>query len=107
MIPNLPELKGLETAEAFLDHFAVAYDRDRLKPLRVPLLRRFHRYLAATLPAAEEADAERARVRDCLMRAYRDVVEGAEAAPRAAVVVSQGSRTFIPLAALAPIADRR
>jgi nitrogenase-stabilizing/protective protein len=107
MIALLPELEDLETAEAFLDHFAVDYDRARLQPLRVPMLRRFHRYLAAAAPG-EGIAAQRTAIRACLVRAYQDVVEGAAvAASPAAAVASQGERTFIPLAALVPISDSR
>ena len=98
MNPDLPELAALETAEDFLDHFGIVYDKATIGPLRVPVLRLFKKHLAtAILPA--EGDERRRVVRACLDRAYREAA--APERPRSPTRAEDGrSATFVPLAAV-------
>jgi hypothetical protein len=68
----LAALGGLESAEDFLDHFAIPYDRARLMPQRIRLLRRFR----AVIDERPETTANAASLRDALAGAYRDCTEG-------------------------------
>lgn len=93
----LPELQDLTSAEEFLDHFAIPFDREAIHPVRTSMLRLFRQYLAAaTLPEADEA--RHSALRDCLARALNDALTTARQptqAPQPAPVT-----TFIPLSAV-------
>lgn len=70
------ELENLESAEDFLEFFALDYDPAVVQVNRLHILQRFHNYLAqgeAALP--EEDDARREVYRQLLARAYLDFVE--------------------------------
>lgn len=75
MISLPPELRDLDTAEDFLDHFGVEYDHARVQRLRLHILQRFHDYLST----AEETPADEgeltAVLRTYLTRAYDDFVQ--------------------------------
>lgn len=93
----LPELQDLTSAEEFLDHFAIPFDRGAIHPVRTSMLRLFRQYLVAeALP--EDAEARRAALRACLARALGDALATArqptQAPPPAPVT------TFIPLSAV-------
>ena len=46
---SLPEsVRDLDTAEAFLDHFGIAYDESVVRRARLHILQRFHDYLRTT-----------------------------------------------------------
>jgi nitrogenase-stabilizing/protective protein len=70
------ELENLESAEDFLEYFALDYDPAVVQVNRLHILQRFHNYLAqgeGALP--EEDDARREVYRQLLARAYLDFVE--------------------------------
>lgn len=69
----LEELDDLESAEAFLNFFEVAYEQQVVHVNRLHILQRFHDYLKQSAPQAEPA-AERLRYADALRRAYGDFV---------------------------------
>jgi nitrogenase-stabilizing/protective protein len=60
-----------ESAEDFLDHFEVPYDRSVVHVYRLHILQRFHDYAGA--PAARERRGY-ADMRQWLLRAYEDFV---------------------------------
>jgi nitrogenase-stabilizing/protective protein len=69
------ELKQLESAEEFLDYFAVPYDRAVVNVSRLHILKRFYQYLAKQggidgLPPASAY----ATCRELLARAYTDFI---------------------------------
>ena len=68
------DLSDLESAEDFLDYFAIDYDPATVKVARLHILQRFHDYLSgATIPEDETASYElHAKL---LARAYGDFVE--------------------------------
>lgn len=68
------DLSDLESAEEFLDYFAIDYDPATVKVARLHILQRFHDYLkGATLP--EDETANHALHAQLLERAYLDFVE--------------------------------
>jgi len=67
------ELEELESAEDFLEFFAIDYDPAVVRVNRLHILQRFHDYLAkASLP--EDETASRALHAELLERAYQDFV---------------------------------
>lgn len=69
------ELKQLESAEEFLDYFAVPYDRAVVNVSRLHILKRFYQYLAKQggiegLPPATAYAA----CREMLAKAYTDFI---------------------------------
>jgi nitrogenase-stabilizing/protective protein len=110
MITLPRDLEQLDTAEAFLEHFAIAYDEAVVRRSRLHILQRFHDYLAAAeLPAGDSA-AEVAAMRDCLVRAYDDFVRSdpltervfkvLKEAPAQVAARQAAGRTFVPLDAI-------
>ena len=72
----LAELKALDSAEAFLDYFALPYDRAIVNVSRLHILKRFTQYLAHAggierLPPASAYST----CRELLARAYTDFVD--------------------------------
>ncbi|GAB6043879.1 nitrogenase-stabilizing/protective protein NifW [Endothiovibrio diazotrophicus] len=68
------DLSELESAEDFLDYFAIDYDPATVRVARLHILQRFHDYLeGASMP--EDDTARRALYTQLLERAYRDFVE--------------------------------
>ncbi|MFO1154084.1 MAG: nitrogenase-stabilizing/protective protein NifW [Rhodospirillales bacterium] len=103
---NLPNsVKELDTAEAFLDHFGIAYDEAVVRRSRLHILQRFHDYLRTTeADLANDTDP----VRDCLARAYDDFVRSDPLTERVFKVLrdakasssAPAGRIFIPLDAI-------
>lgn len=67
------ELEELESAEDFLDYFAIAYDPAVVQVNRLHILQRFHDYLAKTVQP-DRPDVEYELYRQLLERAYQDFV---------------------------------
>jgi nitrogenase-stabilizing/protective protein len=103
-------LRELDTAEAFVEHFDIAYSRGVIDVNRLLILRRFHDALAEhDLDGVEEQEAQ-SLVRTLLQRAYdvyakpKAAGEAAAEAPAPAKAESgpkPSARTFVPLAAIA------
>jgi nitrogenase-stabilizing/protective protein len=69
------ELGSLESAEAFMEYFDLAYDARTLNVNRLHILKRFNQYLArAGGIDAFEPGLARERCRTLLAAAYRDFV---------------------------------
>jgi nitrogenase-stabilizing/protective protein len=64
------ETAECESAEDFLDHFGIPYDRPVVQVYRLHILQRFHDYVAGLGGKA----AGYSDYRHCLMRAYEDFV---------------------------------
>jgi nitrogenase-stabilizing/protective protein len=62
------ETADCESAEGFLEHFAVPYERAVVHVNRLHILQRFHDYVAANRPATRD------EYRGWLARAYEDFV---------------------------------
>ena len=103
----LPEdLRELETAEDFLDHFGIPYDRQVVRVSRLHILQRFHDYLAQ----ADDTDeaARPATVKGLMMRAYDDFVRSDPLTERVFKVLKDAQkkpappagRVFVPLSAV-------
>ena len=109
---SLPEsARDLDTAEAFLDHFGIAYDESIVRRARLHILQRFHDYLAtAEQPVANKpaGDGANGLVRDCLARAYEDFVRSDPLTERVFKVLQDAKapppapagRMFVPLDAV-------
>ncbi|HJV25381.1 MAG TPA: nitrogenase stabilizing/protective protein NifW [Aromatoleum sp.] len=71
----IDDLKALESAEAFLDYFALPYDPAVVRVSRLHILKRFYQYLAQQ-GGLESLSGEEARAacREMLARAYEDFV---------------------------------
>ena len=70
------ELDELESAEEFLDYFAVPFEADVVKVNRLHILQRFHDYIQTTDTDPTAADEVRKPLyREALARAYQDFVE--------------------------------
>lgn len=70
------EIEDLESAEDFLQYFAVAYEQSVVHVNRLHILQRFHNYLqqaADSMPDDEQA--KRAVYTKLLERAYQDFVD--------------------------------
>lgn len=97
-------LRELDTAEAFLEHFDIAYSRGVIDVNRLLILRRFHDSLAEhDLDNVEEREAL-AVARSALQRAYNAYAEPPAAAPTppapSPAPEAAAARTFVPLAAV-------
>lgn len=108
MIPLPCDLEQLETAEAFLERFGIAYDQAVVRRSRLHILQRFHDYLGtAEPPPADDAAALEAAVQACLARAYDDFVRSdpltervfkvLKEAPAQAAAKKAAGRAFVPL----------
>jgi nitrogenase-stabilizing/protective protein len=101
------ELRDLETAEDFLAHFEIPYDRQVVHVSRLHILQRFHDYLARTDDVADEATRE-AAMKDLLIRAYDDFVRSDPLTERVFKVLKDAKaktdappgRVFVPLSAV-------
>jgi nitrogenase-stabilizing/protective protein len=94
-------LQDLETAEAFLDFFGIAYQPAIVHVNRLHILQRFHDYIEANtakLPADE--DGQRAFYGSWLERAYQDFVESDARTEKVFKVFHRGDprSVFVPLA---------
>jgi len=102
-LPLSSVLRNLDTAEAFLEHFGIAYSRGVIDVNRLLILRRFHDALAEhDLEDIEEREAM-AFARSALQAAY-DVYAQARPAeartPTPPPAPPTAARTFVPLAAV-------
>lgn len=103
----LPEdLRDLETAEEFLEHFAIPYDPQVVRVSRLHILQRFHDYLAQ---ADDVGEGERsAAVKALMLRAYEDFVRSDPLTERVFKVLKDAQkkpaapagRVFVPLSAV-------
>ncbi|MFO1127264.1 MAG: nitrogenase-stabilizing/protective protein NifW [Rhodospirillales bacterium] len=108
MISLPEELKDLDTAEAFLDHFDIAYDETVVRRSRLHILQRFHDYLRITEASDAGNGADTDPVRDCLARAYGDFVRSDPLTERVFKVLRDAKappagpagRIFVPLEAV-------
>jgi nitrogenase-stabilizing/protective protein len=67
------DMQDLESAEDFLDYFAVAYERSVVQVNRLHILQRFHDYMQrVALP--DDEDGKRTAYREALTAAYQDFV---------------------------------
>ncbi len=72
----LEELAELETAEEFLNYFAIAFDSTVVQVNRLHILQRFHDYLHQMGDAMPQDDVgKRVEYARFLHRAYQDFVE--------------------------------
>jgi nitrogenase-stabilizing/protective protein len=108
MIPLPAELVHLETAEEFLDHFAIPYDAERVRVARLHILQRFHDYLATSEPESDDGRAVTAQIRGLLARAYDDFVRSDPLTERVFRVLKDNDPATAPVrppATFVPIAD--
>lgn len=72
----IDDLEDLESAEDFLQYFALEYDQNIVHVNRLHILQRFHDYLRDGETATpEEESAKKAVYRKLLQRAYEDFVQ--------------------------------
>lgn len=92
------ELAELESAEDFLNYFAIEFDPAVVQVNRLHILQRFHDYLlkAEGTPPADDSAALYA---GCLRRAYQDFVESDALTEKVFKVFHRAEPTevFIPL----------
>lgn len=101
------KLRELDTAEAFLEHFGIAYSRGVIDVNRLLILRRFHDALAEhDLEGIEEREAL-SLARALLQRAYdtfaapkATAAAVAPTAPKTENPCRPAARTFVPLEAI-------
>ncbi|MBI1209022.1 MAG: nitrogen fixation protein NifW [Azospirillum sp.] len=101
------EMAGLSTAEEFLDHFAIAYERRVVDVNRLHILKRFHDYLDAEgeFDGFDE-EACRAICSGLLLRAYLDFVESDAITEKVFKVHQDQANRYVPLTSLGlPAAD--
>jgi nitrogenase-stabilizing/protective protein len=96
------DLEDLESAEDFLQYFAVDYEQSTVHVNRLHILQRFHDYLlqaSDTMPDDEEA--KRAVYTKLLERAYQDFVESDALTEKVFKVFNMGigepETAFVPL----------
>ncbi|CAG1770747.1 Nitrogenase-stabilizing/protective protein NifW [uncultured bacterium] len=98
------ELEDLESAEDFLNYFAISYEQSVVHVNRLHILQRFHDYLmqaADNMPADETA--KRAIYKKLLERAYQDFVESDAQTEKVFKVFNMGIGE--PQTAFVPISD--
>lgn len=93
------DMDELQSAEDFLEYFAIPYDQKIVHVNRLHILQRFHDYIsqAGTLP---ENEAElRAVYRDLLLGAYEDFVKSDALTEKVFKVfhMHKPQQTFVPL----------
>ena len=96
------ELEDLESAEDFLNYFAVDYQQSIVHVNRLHILQRFHDYLnQATDTMPEDEDVKRAVYKKLLERAYQDFVESDAQTEKVFKVFNMGigepQTAFVPL----------
>ena len=96
------ELEDLESAEDFLNYFAVDYQQSVVHVNRLHILQRFHDYLsqaADTMPDDEQA--KRVVYKKLLERAYQDFVDSDAQTEKVFKVFNMGigepETAFVPL----------
>jgi nitrogenase-stabilizing/protective protein len=71
----LDTLKGLSTAEEFLEYFGIPFEQQVVNVNRLHILKRFHDYVRQRPSlGALGYDSQRAAYRECLLKAYEDFV---------------------------------
>lgn len=102
--PSLEQvLTELNSAEEFLDYFAIAYDPAVVRVNRLHILQRFHDYLheaATAMPVSDEP--RRVAYARLLQRAYQDFVGSSACEQRVFKVFQRqaAQEIRVPLAAL-------
>lgn len=98
------DLEDLESAEDFLQYFAISYEQSIVHVNRLHILQRFHDYLqkaADSMPADEQA--KRAVYSKLLERAYQDFVESDAQTEKVFKVFNMGIGE--PVTAFVPLTD--
>ena len=93
----IEQMEELESAEDFLEFFAVPYDPAVVNVNRLHILQRFHDYLtkqAPNLPPSE--DAQRVIYRLWLERAYKDFETSDASTERVFAVFQRAQRAETP-----------
>ena len=96
------ELEDLESAEDFLQYFAVPYEPSVVHVNRLHILQRFHDYLLKASDSMPEYEtAKRAVYKKLLERAYQDFVESDAQTEKVFKVFNMGigepQTAFVPL----------
>jgi nitrogenase-stabilizing/protective protein len=96
------DLEDLESAEDFLQYFAIAYDPSVVHVNRLHILQRFHDYLLqASDSMPNDEPAKRAVYTKLLERAYQDFVESDAQTEKVFKVFNMGigepETAFVPL----------
>ncbi len=114
MTPLRETLESLQTAEEFLDHFAIAYDQHIIDVCRLHILKRAHDYLRDRgVQSLDDAALHGAFAR-VLQRAYDDFVVSDPLTERVFKVLQeaphrppQRAKTFIPLGDIVGVVPER
>lgn len=96
------DLEDLESAEDFLQYFAIAYEPSVVHVNRLHILQRFHDYLSqATDSMPSDEAAKRAVYSKLLERAYQDFVESDAQTEKVFKIFNMGigepETAFVPL----------
>lgn len=97
----IDDLEELETAEEFLNYFAIPFDPQVVHVNRLHILQRFHDYLhkaADSMPADEEQKRE--TYAQLLQQAYQDFVKSDARTEKVFKIFHKGEQpqeTFVPL----------
>ena len=98
------ELEDLESAEDFLQYFAVAYEQSIVHVNRLHILQRFHDYLLqASDSMPDDETQKRAVYKKLLERAYQDFVESDAQTEKVFKVFNMGIGE--PVTAFVPLTD--
>ena len=99
---ELEEFEELESAEAFLEYFGIAYDPAVVQVNRLHILQRFHDYLAGVEAWPAAGEERRSLYAGLLQSAYHDFVASNALTERVFRVlqVSQPQRVEIPITEL-------
>jgi nitrogenase-stabilizing/protective protein len=101
------ELSDLSSAEDFLDHFEIPYDRKVVQVNRLHILQRFHDYLEQARALLPEGDlALRAAYQRLLARAYQDFVTSDALTEKVFNVFhAVQAEAFVPVDSIGPAPD--
>jgi nitrogenase-stabilizing/protective protein len=96
------DLEDLESAEDFLQYFAIDYEQSTVHVNRLHILQRFHDYLLqASDNMPDDETAKRAVYKKLLERAYQDFVESDAQTEKVFKVFNMGigepETAFVPL----------
>jgi nitrogenase-stabilizing/protective protein len=97
----IDDLEELETAEEFLNYFAIPFEPQVVHVNRLHILQRFHDYLhkaGDTLP--EDEASKRQEYARLLQKAYQDFVESDARTEKVFKIFHKGEKpqeTFVPL----------
>lgn len=100
-------LDELETAEDFLEYFAIPYDKSVVNVCRLHILQRAHDYLVSEDSQDLDDGVLRARFKSVLERAYADFVDSTPLNERVFKVLREAKKpphgpqgNFVPLEAI-------